>query len=147
MPLIYVNIKSLINVRKASNGGGMINTVLFMAVILRGVWNIVPYRLQQLEMKSRAADPTERLFFFYLLHVFILVMSTTLAEEERLPSIIVRTVANNTRAALGWSWPRCVRGDHWNLHSLNENTKLCSHPSFFSLLLSRHTLSPGSTSL
>lgn len=101
-------------------GVWMINTVLFMAVIFCGVWNIVPHRLQQLEKKSRAADaPTLvgvclYLFFYNSPCVFILFTWTTLAEEERLSKTFLRIVAV-LHTASGCGWPLCVWGDHWNL--------------------------------
>lgn len=84
-------------------GVGMINTVLFMAVIFCGVWNIVPHRLQQLEMKSRACTNFTGcvcicfLFFFLFSVCIYLVTWTVLAEEERLSTIIVHSVQTNVR--------------------------------------------------
>lgn len=98
-------------------GVGMINTVLFMAVIFCGAWNIVPRRLQQLEMKSRACINFTGcvcicfLFFFLFSVCIYLVTWTVLAEEERLSTIIVHSVQTNVRCfrldltslCLGWS--------------------------------------------
>ena len=68
-------------------GVGMINTVLFMAVIFCGVWNIVPRRLRRLKKEKQASWCANFhqgrgvfvWFFFNFPCVFIL-----LAVEERL---------------------------------------------------------------
>lgn len=104
-------------------GVGMINTVLFMAVIFCGVWNIVPHRLQQLEKKSRAADALTSvrvclclLFFFFQFSVCIYPFYINhISWRREAINNISAYCGKQTRSASGCSWPLCVWGDHWNL--------------------------------
>lgn len=130
-------------------GVGMINTVLFMAVIFCGVWNIVPHRLQQLEMKSRACTNFTGcvcicfLFFFLFSVCIYLVTWTVLAEEERLSTTIVHSVQTNVRCfrldltslCLGWS-PELIQ---------RVVQKSCATPPLWKHLCEQRSLSPLSS--
>lgn len=142
-------------------GVGMINTVLFMAVIFGGVWNIVPHRLQQLRMKSRALT-WGRVFVFVFSSIlqcafilFFFFPSSSFCPRSRRRKGCINNICayrgKQTWTAPGCSWPLCVWGDHWNLpRELRTSLIVCTrllwkhlrwkrslslscHPSFFLL--------------
>lgn len=85
-------------------GVGVINTVLFMAVIFCGVWNIVPCRLRWLKKKKQASWCANfprgwGVFMFVCFFNFPCVFILLAAEERLSMKFFLHFVANNVRCS------------------------------------------------
>lgn len=101
-------------------GVGVINTVLFMAVIFCGVWNIVPCRLRWLKKKKQASWCANfprgwGVFMFVCFFNFPCVFILLAAEERLSMKFFLHFVANKRALLQARVWPVCVWADHWNL--------------------------------
>lgn len=123
-------------------GVGMINTVLFMAVIFCGVWNIVPHRLQQLEKKNRAAEALTLVgvclylclfcFFHISMCIYPFYMNHFSWRGEAINNFCTYCGKHKCSAS-GCSWPLCVWDNHGNLPR-----ELCRSLLICTPLLSKH---------
>lgn len=101
-------------------GVGMINTVLFMAVIFCGVWNIAPRRLRWLKKKKQASwcanfHRGRGVFVFVCFFQFSVCIYPFSCRREAINEIFLHIVANKRALLQARVWPVCVWADHWNL--------------------------------